>query len=137
MKKTTVTIVAPDGTKMEFTGDTALVFTLSDIEGFLNKKVPQINADSAYVGNDIPECIFADVIGELVGSFIQKRQEANPGIAAFNAREVAVNLLARSERILDGCSREQLEAELSRIKESLDNIKRIASQHGRGSDGRE
>lgn len=137
MEKTTVTIVAPDGTKMEFTGDTALVFTLSDIEGFLNKKVPQINADSSYVGSDIPECIFAKVIGELVGTFIQKRQEENPAIAAFNTREVALHLLARSDRILNSCTKEHLEAEFSRITELLANIRKTASQHGGSSDGRE
>ena len=137
MEKTTVTIVAPDGTTKEFTGDTVLAFTVSDIGDFLKEKVPHINANSAYVGNGIPEDILADIIDGLVGSFIEEYEKERPAVAAFIIREVAQNLLERSERILDGCSREQLEAEISRIKESLDNIKRIASQHGRGSDGRE
>ena len=137
MEKTTVTIVAPDGMKMEFTGDTALVFTVSDIEDFLNGEIPQMNAESAYVGSDIPECLFIKVIEELVGSVIQKRWEENLGIAAHETRDVALHLLARSERILKNCSMEQLEAELSRIKESLGNIRKMASQHGGGSDGRE
>ena len=137
MDKTTVTIVAPDGTTKEFTGDTVLAFTVSDIEDFLKEKVPYINATGAYVGNGIPEDIFAKTIAGLVGSLIEDSQDEHPAVAAFIIREVAQNLLERSEKIMDGCSREQLEAELSRIRESLDNIKKIASQHGRGSDGRE
>lgn len=136
MEKTTVTIVAPDGTVNEFTGDTVLAFTVSDIEDFLKEKVPYIKANSAYAGNGIPEDIVADIIANLVGSLIEESQKEHPSVAAFIIRKISQNLLERSEKIMDGCSREQLEAELSRIRESLDNIKKIASQHGGDSDGR-
>ena len=137
MDKTTVAIDAPNGMTKVFTGDTAIVFTLSGIEDFLNKKIPQINANSAYVGDPIPVMIFADVISSLVGSFIEECWKANPTIASFYTNKVATGLMERSQMIIDACSREQLEAELSKIKESLDNIKRMAAQRGRGSDGRE
>lgn len=125
MEKTKVTIVTPDGTARVFTGDTVLVFTVSDIDAFFKKKGPRINASSVYAGNDIPIVIFAEIIADLIDSFIQGHWKANPAIAAFNAYKVAVNLLECSQRILDDCTREQLETELSRIKESLSNIMKI------------
>ena len=134
MDKTAVDIDAPDGTSKVFTGDTAIVFTVSDIEDFLNKKVPQIHADTAYIGEGIPEALFTDVIASLVSSFIENRQKASPAAAALSIHEVGAALLARSQRILDACSREQLEAELTKIKNSLANIKRMATQKGSGSD---
>lgn len=134
MEKTTVTIVASDGTKLEFTADTALVFTISEAADFLNGKVPRIEANSSYVGNDIPEVIFANIIAKLVGAFIQKRQENNPLSAAFNTRKIALDLLERSEKIINDCSKTQLEAELTQIKNALDGIREAASQHGGGSD---
>lgn len=135
MEKTTVTIVAPDGTVNEFTAETAIVFTVSGVADFLEGKAPQINANDAYVGYGIPEVIFANLIAELVASFIQKRQEESPISASFNTRRVALDLLERSEKIMNDCSREQLEAELTKMKNSLANIRKTASQHGGGSDG--
>ena len=54
-----VTIVAHDGTTKEITGDTAICFTVSKAAEYLSGKAKIIDASEAFVGNDIPDPLFA------------------------------------------------------------------------------
>lgn len=100
--KVKVEITAHDGHVETFTGDTAIVFTVEKGDEFLEGKAKVINANAAYVGSDIPEPIFAETIGSLVGSFIQKRNEKHPILAGFELHEVSRILEAFSKKAVGG-----------------------------------
>ena len=84
-----VTIVAHDGTTKEITGDTAICFTVSKAAEYLSGKAKIIDASEAFVGNDIPDPLFAVKVGSLVGSLIEARQKERPMAAAFTLHGVS------------------------------------------------
>lgn len=84
-----VTIVAHDGTTKEITGDTAICFTVSKAAEYLSGKAKIIDASEAFVGNDIPDPLFAVTVGSLVGSLIEARQKERPMAAAFTLHGVS------------------------------------------------
>lgn len=100
--KVKVEITAHDGHVETFSGDTAIVFTIEKGEEFMEGKAKVINSNAAYVGKDIPEPIFAETIGSLVGSFIQKRSEKHPLLAAFELHNVSQILEAFSKKAVGG-----------------------------------
>ena len=42
-----------------------------------------IEAQELFIGRDIPEPIFAETIGSLLASFVEKRQQSNPMMASY------------------------------------------------------
>lgn len=109
--KVKVEITSHDGHVEVFTGDTAIVFTIEKGKEFMDGKAKVVSSNAAYVGKDIPEPIFAETIGSLVGSFIQKRSEKYPYLAAFELHNVSQILEAFSKKTVGGI--------LGRKRESL------------------
>lgn len=114
-----VTIVAHDGTTKEITGDTAICFTVSKAAEYLSGKAKIIDASEAFVGNDIPDPLFAVTVGSLVGSLIEARQKERPMAAAFTLHEASRILEAKSKSLIGGASDQQKEAELGKAIEEL------------------
>ena len=114
-----VTIVAHDGTTKEITGDTAICFTVSKAAEYLNGKAQMIDANEAFVGNDLPDPLFAVTIGSLVGSLIEVRQKESPMAAAFTLHEVSRILEAKSKSLVSGAADRQKEAELGKAIEEF------------------
>lgn len=123
--KVTVQVTAHDGTVETFSGDTAIVFTIENGMECLRGKVKQINSNVAFVGHDIPEPIFAEVIGSLVGGFIKKRSENTPLLAAVELQHVAEIMEEYSKKIMDSASQESKEVALNAAIDNL--IKTILS----------
>lgn len=123
--KVKVEITAHDGHVEVFTGDTAIVFTIEKGEEFMDGKAKVVSSNAAYVGKDIPEPIFAETIGSLVGSFIQKRSEKHPLLAAFELHNVSQILEAFSKKTVEGASSEEKEKALDEAIENL--VKAILS----------
>lgn len=117
--KVKVTIVAHDGTTKEITGDTTICFTVSKAAEFLSGKAKMIDANEAFVGNDIPDPLFAVTMGSLVGSLIKARQKERPMAAAFTLHEVSRILEAESKELADRASDHQKEAELQKAIEEF------------------
>ena len=114
-----VTIVAHDGTTKEITGDTAICFTVSKAAEYLSGKAKIIDASDAFVGNDIPDPLFAVTVGSLVGSLIEARQKERPMAAAFTLHGVSRILEAKSKSLVSGASDQQKEAELGKAIEEF------------------
>ena len=114
-----VTIVAHDGTTKEITGDTAICFTVSKAAEYLSGKAKIIDANEAFVGNDIPDPLFAVTVGSLVGSLIKARQKETPMAAAFTLHEVSRILEAESKELVNGASGHQMAKELQKSIEEL------------------
>ena len=114
-----VTIVAHDGTTKEITGDTAICFTVSKAAEYLSGKAKIIDASEAFVGNDIPDPLFAVTVGSLVGSLIEARQKERPMAAAFTLHGVSRILEAKSKELASGASDQQKETELGKAIEEF------------------
>lgn len=123
--KVKVEITAHDGRVEVFTGDTSIVFTVEKGEEFMDGKTKVVSSNAAYVGKDIPEPIFAETIGSLVGSFIQKRSEKHPLLAAFELHNVSQILEAFSKKTVGAASTEEKEKALDEAIENL--VKAILS----------
>lgn len=115
-----VTIVAHNGTTKEITGDTAICFTISKTAEFLSEKSKIINMHTAFVGNGIPDPLFAVIMGNLVGSLlIKSQQKERPIAAALTLHEVSRILEAESKELADGALDHQKEAELQKAIEEF------------------
>ena len=55
----------------------------------MSGKAKIIDASEAFVGNDIPDPLFAVTVGSLVGSLIEARQKERPMAAAFTLHGVS------------------------------------------------
>lgn len=115
-RKTKATVRMVDGTSWEVTGDTVIVFTINDAQAFMEGKVDKIGTRIVVSGTKIPVPVFAQTIGELVGSFIRKinDEEKNPATTAFVLHEVGQVLERQSQEIVDEISLEDAEKELQR-----------------------
>lgn len=100
--KTKVTIEHPDGHKKEVTADTVLCLTVDKGAEFLGGKAKVIDASEIFMGKDIPEPIFAETIGSLLASFVEKRQQDSPMMAAFNLHRISQILEAKSKGLTSG-----------------------------------
>ena len=118
-KKTKVIIEHPDGHRKEATADTVLCFTVDKGEEFMKGKAQIIEAEELFTGKDIPEPIFAEIIGSLLISFVEKRQKNNPVTAAFNLHTISKILEAKSETLMQGTTRDQMENALNVAIENL------------------
>lgn len=94
-------------------------FTVSKAAEFLSGKAKMIDANEAFVGNDLPDPLFAVTIGSLVGSLIEVRQKERPMAAAFTLHEVSRILEAKSKSVVGGASDNQKEVELEKAIEEL------------------
>lgn len=119
MERTIVTVTAHDGSIKTFSGDTAIVFTVEKCNDFINGKVKQVEANTAFVGYDIPDIIFAETMGSLFSSFIATRQKEHPMIASFDLHEVSKIMEAYSKKISDETTYEEKVYELNYIIEKL------------------
>lgn len=117
--KTKVTIEHPDGHRKEVTADTVLCFTVDRGAELLGGKAKIIDANEIFIGRDIPEPIFANTIGSLLASFVEKRQQDNPMMAAFNLHTISRILEEKSKAMTQGATQEQKEKELGAAIENL------------------
>lgn len=118
-EKTKVTIEHPDGHRKEVEADTVLCFTVDKGAELLAGKARIIEAQELFIGKDIPEPIFAETIGSLLASFVEKRQQNSPMMAAFNLHVISKILEAKSEALTKGTTQEQKEKELGVAIENL------------------
>ena len=86
---------------------------------YLRGKAKIIDANEAFVGNDLPDPLFAVTIGSLVGSLIKARQKESPMAAAFTLHEVSRILEAESKSLVSGAADRQKEAELGKAIEEF------------------
>ena len=106
--KTTVTavITAHDGTVHTISGDTVIAFAIKECDEFLKGNAKMIDANAAFIGNDIPDMVFPLIIGNLLKTMIEKKHPGNPGRASFHLHCVADILEKRSREIKDTLSPE-------------------------------
>lgn len=118
--KTVVTVVAQDGHTSRLEGETAIVFVVDKIKEFLTGEVEQIEASTAYIGNEPPEWIFEKLIASLVSTLIKKDNEDNPMKASYKVFNVAQQLMEKSKDLRNRATKEQADAF---IEESMDEFK--------------
>lgn len=112
MKKTTVEITASDGENVTLSADTAIVFTLDNMEKITgNSGKVAITSGISCVGKKIPEHVLSKIIASLVISFIEKIEDT-PLLAAFNLNNIAEILEKRSDEILETATFEDKKAAL-------------------------
>lgn len=114
-----VTIVAHDGTVNAVTGDTVICFAVSNIMEFLNGKSKGINAQEAFVGNAIPTPFFPTIMATLVSALVKAQKKEKPLEAAFTLYKVSQLLKAESERLQEGITKSQLEAEIGEFLKAM------------------
>lgn len=113
-----VTIEHRDGHKQELSGDTLICFTVSQAGEFLDGKAQIIDAQAAFIGKEIPDTIYAPIIGSLVASLIEKSTEGKMR-ATYNLHKVAQILEAKSEERVGKTTKQEMEAELHRTMEEI------------------
>lgn len=118
-EKTKVTIEHPDGHRKEVSADTVLCFAVDKGAEFMAGKVQIIEAQELFIGKDIPEPIFAETIGSLLASFVEKRQQSSPMMASYDLRTISKILEAKSKALAAGMTPEQKEKELHGAIENL------------------
>ena len=119
-EKVAAVVTTPDGQVKTFSGDTIILFTVKEL--IHTTEGDRVDANSVYVGSDIQDDIFEKVIGNLVGSFIEKRVQTigkKPSEAAYILHCVSEILEERSKKIIDGLSKEELKADLEEELEEL------------------
>lgn len=121
MSKTKVTVTATDGTVQKFEGDSIILFTVSAAEEFLRGRAKMMDADAAYIGEEIPEPLFADTVGALVAGFIDSRHNGHPTLAAFNLFCVRRVLKAYEQRLTKETTQEQKRADFEKSIDDLFN----------------
>ena len=82
-------------------------------------KAKIIDVNETFVGHDIPDPLFAVIMGSLVGSLIKVRQKERPMAAAFTLYEVSRILEAESKELASGALNQQKEAELGKAIEEF------------------
>lgn len=118
-EKTKVTIEHPDGHRKEVSADTVLCFAVDKGAEFMAGKVQIIEAQELFIGKDIHEPIFAETIGSLLASFVEKRQQSSPMMASYDLHTISKILEAKSKALAAGMTPEQKEKELHGAIENL------------------
>ncbi len=121
-EKTTVTVKRPNGVEISLHGDTVIVFTVKDVEGYLENKVKMAGADVGYIGEDIPHSVFADVLGALVSSFIKKRYEDSEILTGYNLHAVSEILLEESDKVTKKMVNSHTEEEIAEMNGELARV---------------
>lgn len=96
--KVKVLIEHEDGHKQELNGDTVICFTISKAGEFLDGKAQLVDAQSAFIGNAIPDPIYPHTIGSLVASIVEKSSSGKARVG-FNLHAIAKELEAKSKEI--------------------------------------
>lgn len=117
-EKTTVTIKTANGFTKELAGDTAIVFMVSNVIPHIKKEVKNVDAECAFVGKKIPECIFANIMGSLTGSMIETHIK-DPVEALAILHECSEILNEIGMKILNKLSPEQLRTSLEKSIDEL------------------
>ena len=92
----TVNVECSDGYKETVSGDTAIVFMVSNAYEFLKGDVEGMEGGVVYVGNTLPFPIFAEAIADLIKHLIQQSNE-NPAKAAYLLHSIASELQKESD----------------------------------------
>lgn len=120
-----VTIETQDGHKQELSGDTLICFTVSKAGEFLEGKAQLIEAQAAFIGNKIPDPIYAPTIGSLVASLIENSSERKIQ-AGFYLHEVARIMEAKSEELSKRATKQEKETEMHSVIEEF--VKSVLSR---------
>lgn len=105
----TVTIECSDGYKKTVSGDTAIVWTLSNVIAFLEGDVEGMDGDAMYLGTSIPDIIFPEVIAEYISSFVKNEYgKDNPMKAGYFLYAISNELKKESRRMTDGKTAEEI-----------------------------
>lgn len=113
-----VTIETRDGHKQELKGDTLICFTVSQAGEFLCGKAKMIEAQAAYIGIAIPEPIYAQTLGSLVASTIEKSSRGKVQ-AAFNLHYIAEILEAKSKELSGRATDQEKKEEMAETLEEF------------------
>ena len=106
MSKVKVLIEHEDGHKQELNGDTVICFTVSNADEFLNGKAQLIDARASFIGMEIPHVIYAETVGNLFASLIEKSSKSTAR-ASFNLHMAAQILEAKSKEIKSGLTEQE------------------------------
>lgn len=118
--KVKVTIEMPDGFKKEFSGDTVICFTVEQAKEFLNGSAKMVTANAVHMGMEIPAPIFAPTIGRLISEVIERNPSSRDKITrAYNLHEVSKILEAKSRKLRDDATPEEIE---SALQDALKNL---------------
>lgn len=79
----TVTVKTRNGEESVLTGETAIVFTVSKANEFMEGKAKELEAALGFIGLEIPKTIFVNTIGSLVGNVIQNYYKEDPVEASY------------------------------------------------------
>ncbi len=101
MGKVKVWIEHEDGYRQELSGDTVICFTVSKAGEVLDGKTQVIDAQTAFIGAEIPDLVFPKTIGSLVASTVEK-SSGGRAMAGFNLHGIAQILEAKSREIRNG-----------------------------------
>ncbi len=93
-----VTIETPAGTK-ELTGDTVICFTVDRVREFSNSKDETIDASVAYVGLEMPEELFSDLMGALICDAVENTSK-NMVMASFRLYSISRILKEKSDELV-------------------------------------
>ncbi len=118
MSEVKVLIEHEDGHKQELNGDTVICFTVSKAGEFLNGKAKIIEAQASFIGREIPDVIYADTVGNLIASLIEKSSK-NAVRAGFNLHMAAQILEAKSKEIKSSLTEQEKKDALNQTMEEL------------------
>lgn len=96
----TVSVECSDGFKQTVSGDTAIVFTVSEIEKFMKGEISAMDGAAAYVGHGIPDQIFARVITEQIICLVTTEHK-NPVTAAYFLHAMSERLAKASKQLCE------------------------------------
>ena len=114
----TVSVECSDGFKQTVSGDTAIVFTVSEIEKFMKGEISAMDGAAAYIGNGIPDPIFARALAEYI-ICLAETEHKNPVKAAFFLHAMSERLTDASKRLCEGSTDEHMS---SFLKESVSDM---------------
>lgn len=106
------------GHKQELNGDTVICFTVSKAWEFLNGKAKIIEAQASFIGREIPDVIYADTVGNLIASLIEKSSK-NAVRAGFNLHMAAQILEAKSKEIKSSLTEQEKKDAFNQTMEEL------------------
>ncbi len=118
MSEVKVLIEHEDGHKQELNGDTVICFTVSKAGEFLNGKAKIIEAQASFIGREIPDVIYADTVGNLIASLIEKSSK-NAVRAGFNLHMAAQILEAKSKEIKSSLTEQEKKDAIDKTVEEI------------------